>query len=73
MLCQALKIMGRSWHSVYGKNQKVGNRRISIIFIDYAKNHAMDFYCMYNTNTGYMTEMRHIAWLHYMYYGYPEV
>ena len=43
-----------------------------MIFIDYAKNHAGDCYCIYNPVTGYMTETRDIAWLHDMYYGKPE-
>ena len=43
-----------------------------MIFIGYAKNHARDCYCMYNPNTGYMTEARVIIWLHCMYYGKSE-
>ena len=43
-----------------------------MIFIDYAKNHAGDHYCMYNPNPGHVTETRDITWLHHMYYGKPE-
>ena len=43
-----------------------------MIYIDCAKNHAGDCYCMYNPNTGYVTEIRDITWLHGMYCGKPE-
>ena len=43
-----------------------------MIFVSYAKNHAGGCYNMYNPNTGYVTEMRDIIWLHCMYYGKPE-
>ena len=43
-----------------------------MIFIGYAKNHAGNCSCMYNPNTGYVTEMRDIMWLHCMYYSKPE-
>ena len=43
-----------------------------MIFVSYAKNHAMDCYGMYNPNTGYVTETQDIMWLHCMYYSKPE-
>ena len=76
MLCQALEKLGRSWYSVYRKNEKVGNRgnrEIPMIFVGYAKNHARDCYCLYNPTKGYMTEMRRIVWMHNIYYSKPEV
>ena len=55
-----------------GKNEKLGNGGIHVIFIGYAKNHAGNGYCMYNSTTEYVTETRDITWLHYMYYGKRE-
>ena len=54
------------------KNGKVEKKRTPMIFVGYIKNHVRDCYCMYNPNTGYVTEMRDIMWLHHMYYGQPE-
>ena len=50
------------------KNRKIGNRETPLIFIDYAKNNAMDCYGMYNPTTWYVTEMRDITWLQYCGY-----
>ena len=54
-----------------GKNGKVGNRGMPMIFIGYAENHAGDCYHMYNPTKGYATEMRDITWPHHMYYDKP--
>ena len=43
-----------------------------MIFVHYAKNDARDCYCMYNSDTGYVTEMQDIKWLHHMQYSKPE-
>ena len=66
-----LRIWGEAV-TVSGKKGKVGNRGTPMIFIGYAKNHAGDYYHVYNPNIGYVTEMRDIMWLHHMYYGKPE-
>ena len=43
-----------------------------MIFNGYAKNHAVDCYHVYNSNTGYVTETRDIVCVHHMYYVKPE-
>ena len=43
-----------------------------MIFVSYAKNHAVYYYCMYNPYSGYVKEMRDITWLNHMYYSKPE-
>ena len=48
---------------------KVGNRGTPMIFVVYAKNHAVEYYCSCNPKTGYVTKTRDITWMHHTYYG----
>ena len=43
-----------------------------MVSVRYAKNHARDYYHMYNLNTGYVIKTRDITWLQCIYYGKPE-
>ena len=51
-----------------GKNGKVGDRGIPMIFIGYAKNHAKDCYRMYDPSTRMINQTRDVMWLCRMYY-----
>ena len=67
-----LRIWGETGTVSRGKNGKVGNREIPMIFIGCSKNHSRDCYHMYNHTTEYITERRDITWLHCVCYGKPE-
>ena len=43
-----------------------------MIFISYTKNHAGDYYLLYNPTTRYVIERRDNMWLHHMYYSKSE-
>ena len=66
----------REWGEVgtvkTGKNGKVGDRAISMMFVGYAKNHSGDCYQMYNPETELISETRDVMWLHQMYYKKPQ-
>lgn len=51
-----------------GKNGKLGDRRIPMVFVGYAKNHSHDCYRMWNPATQKVTESHDIIWIHCMYY-----
>ncbi len=47
-----------------GKDGKLGNHGIPMIFVGYALDHSQDCYCMYNPNTQWIRITRDIKWLH---------
>ena len=51
-----------------GKNGKLGDRGVPMVFVGYPKDHASDCYRMWNPATGKCNEVRDVIWLHRMYY-----
>ena len=51
-----------------GKDRNLGDRRITMIIVGYAKNHKGNVYQMLNLKTGQITETRDIVWMFCMYY-----
>eukprot|EP00804_Cyclotella_cryptica_P000019 CCRYP_013697-RA/>CCRYP_013697-RA protein AED:0.44 eAED:-0.15 QI:0/0/0/0.5/1/1/2/0/583 len=51
-----------------GKNGKLGDRGIPMVFVGYAENHSHDCYRMWYPTTRKVTESRDVIWLHRMYY-----
>ena len=51
-----------------GKNGKVGDRGIPMMFVGMAENHAGDCHRMYNPATSKITETRDMIRLHRMFY-----
>ncbi len=56
-----------------GKDGKLGNCEIPMIFVGYALDHSQDCYCMYNPNTQQIHITRDITWLHHVYYTKLDV
>jgi hypothetical protein len=51
-----------------GKNGKLGDRGVPMVFVGYPKDHASYCYRMWNPATGKCNEVRDVIWLHRMYY-----
>eukprot|EP00804_Cyclotella_cryptica_P028830 CCRYP_019720-RA/>CCRYP_019720-RA protein AED:0.58 eAED:0.63 QI:0/0/0/0.5/1/1/4/0/888 len=51
-----------------GKNGKLGDRGIPMVFVGCAENHSHDCYRMWYPTTRKVTESRDVIWLHRMYY-----
>ena len=51
-----------------GKNRKLGDRGIPMMFVGYAKNYSHDCYRMWNPASRKITESHDVIWLHHMYY-----
>eukprot|EP00804_Cyclotella_cryptica_P006706 CCRYP_008640-RA/>CCRYP_008640-RA protein AED:0.60 eAED:-0.00 QI:0/0/0/0.2/1/1/5/0/1261 len=51
-----------------GKNGKLGDRGIPMVFVGYAENHSHDCYRMWYPTTRKVTESQDVIWLHRMYY-----
>ncbi len=75
-----LRSFGEAGVVKIGKNGKLGDRRITCIFVNYAEKHSSDCYRMYNPKSGKIIETRDIQWLNKMYFRndlirseYPEI
>jgi hypothetical protein len=51
-----------------GKDGKLGDRGLPMVFVGYSDNHSWDCYRMWNPKTNKITETRDVIWLHRMYY-----
>ena len=51
-----------------GKNGKLGDRGIPMVFVGYAENHSGDCYRMWNPTSRKVTESHDVIWLHRMFY-----
>ena len=63
-----MRIFGEAGVVRRGKNGKLGDRGIPMVFVGYAENHSWDCYRMWNPKTSKITETRDVIWLHRMYY-----
>ena len=64
----ALREWGEAGTVKIGKNGKVEDKGIPMIFIEYAKNHSSDCHGMYNPSTGMINQTHDITWFCCMYY-----
>ena len=65
---QHLRTWGEAGTVKTGKDGKVGDRGVTMIFIGYANSHEGDCYRMLNPITSRVTETRDVIWLRRMYY-----
>ena len=63
-----LRTFGEAGIVKNGKDGKVGNRGITMVFVGYADEHAGNCYRMYNLVTSRVSVTRDIIWLGRMYF-----
>ena len=63
-----IRTFGQAGVVTRGKNGKLGDRGIPMMFVGYPINHASDSYRMYNPKTSKISEVRDVIWLKRMYY-----
>lgn len=63
-----IRVFGEAGIVKQGKNGKLGDRGVPMVFVGYPKDHASDSYRMWNPATGKCNEVRDVIWLHRMYY-----
>ena len=63
-----LKTFGEAGTVTTGKDGKVGNRGVTMIFVGYADKHGGDCYRMFNPHTRKISETRDVTFLRRMYY-----
>jgi hypothetical protein len=63
-----LRTFGEAGTMKKGKDGKVGDRGITMMFVGYADGHAGDCYRMYNPVTSWVCESRDIIWMGRMYF-----
>jgi len=67
-----LRNIGEAGTVRIGKNGKVKDQGITMLFIGYAKQHEGDCWCMYNPETKRVSQMQDVIWLNHMYYEKPN-
>ena len=65
---QYLRTWGEAGTVKLGKQGKVIDRGVTMMFVGYANNHEGDCYRMYNPSTGKICETRDVIWLRRMFY-----
>ena len=65
---QHLRTIGEAGTVKIGKNGKINDRGVTMMFLGYANNHSGNCYRMYNPFTKKIVETRDIIWLNRMYY-----
>ena len=63
MYAKNLHTWGEAGTVKIGKNGKIGDHGITMIFVGYSENHPYDCYRMYNPETSYVHNTRDIIWL----------
>ena len=70
---EVLRTWGEAGTVKWGKNGKLGDRGITMMFVGYANNHARDVYRMLNPSTWRITQTRDIIWLNRMFSVTPII
>ncbi len=65
---KSLRSFGEAGVVKIGKNGKLGDRRVTCIFVNYANKHSSDCYQMYNPKSGKIIKTRDIQWLNKMFF-----
>ena len=63
-----MRVLGEAGTVKIGKDGKVGDRGVTMIFVGYADDNAGDVYRMYNPFTKYVVVTRDVMWLKRMFY-----
>jgi hypothetical protein len=67
-----LRTIGEAGTVRIGKNGKVKDRGVTMLFVGYATQHEGDCWRMYNPETKKVSQTRDVIWLNRMYYEEPN-
>ena len=67
-----LRTIGEAGTVRIGKNGKIKDRGVTMLFIGYATQHEGDCWRMYNPETKRVSQTRYVIWLNRMFYEKPN-